>query len=124
MRLNLADEKVTYRTDYTEKERNRFQWTPASQITDKGDPFNDVASVIYVIHNTDPVTWDKVFIKAFNDTLTESQDGLEQKDITSILLWSAASDLVIKDTDSFYLFELNNLNALLGSWEAADEAKM
>lgn len=76
---------MQYRTDYSVKERDFFTWTPASQINDEGDPINEVASVIYIIHDTEPVTWDKVYIQAFNDVLTDSQDGLEQKDITSIL---------------------------------------
>lgn len=67
-KLILNDEQVAYRTDYSAQERKRFEWHAAKQINDKGDPINDVASVIYVIHNTDPVTWDKVYIKAFNDT--------------------------------------------------------
>lgn len=120
----MADEKIQYRTDYTAKERDFFTWTPASQINDKGDPINEVASVIYIIHDTDPVTWDKVYIQAFNDTLTDSQDGLEQKDIASILLWGAADQLKVEPTDSVYLFEMNNINAFLGSWESTDEAKM
>lgn len=123
-KLNLRLNPIAYRTDYAKKTDDQFKWTPATQINEIGDPVNDVASILYIIHDTSPVTWDKVSIKSFNDGVTESLDGVEQQDVSSIQLWAELSSLRLTGNDSFYLFGLNNVNALLGSWEAADEAKL
>lgn len=120
-------EPVVYRTDYNAKQRRRFTWTPATKIDENGDATNDTASVIYVIHDTDPVSWDKIYIRAFDGDKTDSQDGDEQTDISAINLWVTHSDVNLKSSqngDSYYLFEMNNVNGLLGAAESSDEAKL
>lgn len=122
--LILTNSPVSYRTDYAVKERNYFPWTPAETIDDKGDPVNNVASVMYIVHDTVPVSWEKVYIKALNQTIYEAQKGEDLAAITSITLWTPYSDISLSPSDHFYLFERNEVNALQGSWEAADEAKV
>lgn len=119
---------MAYRTDYGEKVRNYFRWTPATQVDDKGDPTNDVASVVYIIHppsvNTrNLVTWDKIYIKSFNTDIVTAQDGEEQAEIMSIEFWAAYDTIDVSENDSVYLFSISNIKGLLGSWEASDEAK-
>lgn len=116
-----------YRTDYEAKQKNRFKWTPAITVDDHGDPKNSTASVLYVIHNTTPVTWEKLYIQNFDGGKVYSQDGDEQALIRSITLWQGSKSIVLTSSeagDAYYLFEMNNVNGLLGSWEASDEAKM
>lgn len=123
-KLNLNPDSVVYRTDYAAKERSLFSWTPAVKIDDKGDPTNATASVLYVIHDTTPVSWDKVYIQYVNDGVTEAQEGENIKNVTSLTLWTTRTDISLSKTDSFYLFEKNDINGLLGAWESADEAKL
>lgn len=107
------DKGVIYRSDYSVKEDDYFDWTAAEAINTKGDPTNDVASVIYVIHNTDPVTWDKVYIKSFDD----------KEHITELTLWNGFETVDFDPVnDRFYLFGQENVNGWLGALEISDEA--
>lgn len=107
---------VMYRSDYSKKEDDYFEWTAAEAINTKGDPSNEVASVIYIIHNaqsSESISWDKVFIKSFDN----------EDDISSITLWNGSGTLDIDpDRDRFYLFGTDNINGWLGALEIADEA--
>lgn len=104
---------VMYRTDYSEKEDNYFDWTAAEAISTKGLPTNSVASVIYIMHDTDPITWDKVYIKAFDD----------EDNPTGITLWNGEGSISINlETDRFYLFGTDNMNGKMGALEVSDDA--
>lgn len=104
---------VMYRTDYSEKEDNYFDWTAAKAISTKGLPTNSIASVIYVMHDTDPITWDKVYIKGFDD----------EDDITAITLWNGKGSITIDpEKDRIYLFGTDNMNGRLGALEVSDDA--
>lgn len=124
IKLVLGTDQVLYRTDYTSKERDRFPWTPAENIDSDGDPTNAVASILYIIHDTNPVSWDKAYIQYLNETVTEAMEGEELRDIISLTLWTPTGDISCTADDHFYLFKMNDINGLLGSWEAADEAKI
>lgn len=115
-----ADSPVLYRTDYYENIKNRFKWTPAESIDEKGDPFNGTASILYVIHPTAPTTWDKYYIQDFNGALHDAQDGKEQENITTMTLW--ATDANIGTDDDVYLFEMVDASAVIGSREVSDES--
>lgn len=71
LKINLENDEYTsgivYRSDYYEREANRFTWRVASKLKPNGDPENDSASAVYIIHNTDPITWDKAYLKTIND---------------------------------------------------------
>lgn len=124
--LNLDDPNVVYRSDYSQKESKRFAWTPAIEINAQGDPSNDVASVIYIVKNSDgqTPTWSKQYVQSFNGTIKKAQDGVDQKSIQQIQLWCDTGAVDIAVDDEFYLFKTNNVNGLLGSWEVADESKV
>lgn len=107
------DKGVMYRSDYSEKEDNYFDWTAAEAISTKGLPTNSVASVIYIMHDTDPITWDKVYIKAFDD----------EDNPTGITLWNGTGSISINpETDRIYLFGTDNMNGKMGALEVSDEA--
>lgn len=107
------DRGVMYRTDYSEKEDNYFDWTAAEAISTKGLPTNSVASVIYIMHDTDPITWDKVYIKAFDD----------EDNPTGITLWNSTGSITIDpDTDRIYLFGTDNMNGKMGALEVSNDA--
>lgn len=112
--LNMDENKgVMYRSDYAVKDDDFFKWTAAEAINTKGDPTNDTASVIYVIHDTDPVTWDKVYIKSFDD----------KENISEITLWNGIETVNFDPVkDRFYLFGQENINGWLGALEISDEA--
>ena len=116
LNLNSAYKNgVIYRSDYAKKEDDYFEWNVADALNTKGDPTNDVASVVYVIHKTTPVTWDKVFIKSFDD----------KENIGALTLWNAAGSLKLNaSTDQFFLFATNNVNGKLGALEISDEANL
>ena len=107
------DQGVVYRSDYNKKSDDYFEWKAATTLNTKGDPVNDVASVLYVIHNTNPVSWDKMYIRNFDNTS-------HNKFIT---LWNAYEDIQINSqSDQFFLFATNNVNGKLGALEISDEA--
>ena len=118
VKLNLNSKYkngVIYRSDYSKKEDDYFEWNVANALNTKGDPTNDVASVIYIIHKTTPVTWDKVFIKSFDD----------KENIGALTLWNAAGTLTLNtSTDQFFLFATNNVNGKLGALEISNEANL
>ena len=70
LKINLDTENyksgIAYRSDYYEREANQFQWRCATTLKPNGDPVNDSASVVYIVHNTDPVSWEKVYVKTIN----------------------------------------------------------
>lgn len=116
IRLNLDMSRecgVYYRSDYSAKASDYFEWNVAESINAIGDPSNDVASVIYIVHDTNPVTWDKVFIKKFDD----------DKKPTEITLWNGQGTISVDPAkDRFYLFGSDNINGWLGALEIADES--
>lgn len=104
---------VMYRSDFGKKEDDYFEWTAAESINTKGDPTNEVASVIYIMHRTTPVSWDKVFIQGFDD----------EDNISSITLWNGSGTVSIDpSSDRFFLFGTDNMNGWLGALEIADES--
>ena len=104
---------VAYRTDYAKKESNYFKWTPATELNTKGDPINESASMIYVIHGTSPVTWDTAYIKALDNEDNPSE----------IQLWTDVNDIRFNPiSDRIYLCALDNLNGQLGALQIADQA--
>lgn len=117
--LNKTDDYpdgIIYRTDYTEQKRLRFTWRPASSIKPNGDPMEDFAAIVYIIHNTDPVTWETGYLK--------SKDAETDPDSITLWLSSDALSRINLATDKFYLFQTNNINGYLGAYQGADESLM
>ena len=115
--LNTEDypKGVIYRTDYTVRERKQFKWRVATELKPNGDPLNDAASIVYIIHtDTDPCTFDIAYLKELDDE--ESPDK-----ITLWLDYSGHSS-INSNYDHVYLFQANTINGFLGALQQADEA--
>lgn len=113
--LNTSAHKdgVLYRSDYYENDKNHFKWNVAESLDSKGDPFNNVGALIYIIHNTSPVTWDKAYLKE-----KDNEDSP-----AALTLWASRGSMSIHpETDNIYLFASNNINGELGGLEIEDEA--
>lgn len=104
---------VMYRTDYDAIKKNQFKWRAADSLDKNGDPINTAASVVYIIHNTSPITWDKGYIKKIYN----------EDEPDAVTIWIPRKDLTINPkTDKFYLFSFNSVNGYLGTLESADES--
>lgn len=104
---------VVYRTDYDKNKDNRFKWRVTDALNTDGDPVNTAAGVLYIIHDTDPVTWNKVYVKALDD----------EDNPKALTLWAKSGDIRIDpQTDQFFLFSYNGINGHLGTLESNDES--
>lgn len=122
LRLNTDSDKydngVIYRSDYNAVKKNRFRYITTDSLDDNGDPINSGASVLYII----PSNWNKLspkrWIKAYVKQVDDDQDP------TTITLWLNASEYagIISADDSFYVFQSNNINGKLGTYESYDES--
>ena len=124
---------VIYRSDYLKAEKNYFQWHVANELKENGDPVSEAASIIYVLHDGDPVIkwsssylWDidgrtytdaegHVYHDGYNYALSE---GDKPKVIT---LWN---NIEIGPNDSVYLFCRNAFSGKLGPKFSQDEATL
>lgn len=59
---------VIYRSDYDESPRNYFGWRAVRKINNKGLPISSTGAVIYIIHPTDPISWEKVYVRAYGNS--------------------------------------------------------
>ena len=50
---------VIYRTDYDQIKKNQFKWRATDSLNKDGDPINSSAGLVYILHHTNPITWDK-----------------------------------------------------------------
>lgn len=103
---------VIYRTDYDKKKDKQFKWRIATEIKENGDPKEDVASMVLIIHNTNPVTWDKAYLKEIDN----------EDDPSKLVLWTPYDSFISGSDDKVYLFHTNNINGYLGAYESADES--
>ena len=110
---NTHEDGVIYRTDFNQNKDNYFEWRVTESLNTDGDPINSAAAVLYVVHDTDPVTWDKAYLKALDD----------KDNPTALTLWSSSGSMRINnETDQFYLFAYNGINGHLGTLESNDES--
>lgn len=126
LQLNLDTENyrkgVIYRTDYAVKERKQFKWRVASQIKTNGDPLEDYAAVVYIIHtHTNPVTYDIGYLRAINNNLQPTDDDQDNPQTLSLWLKSQDFDTSHLSTDHIYLFRQNSINGDLGGMMVQDE---
>jgi hypothetical protein len=110
---------VIYRTDYTVRPNKRFKWRKANELKPNGDPLNQEASIVYIVHTgTDPYTYDIAYLKELQDS-----DGVEVQpddEIDQIVLWT--NYIQRQQGDEVYLFKANNINGFLGALQSSDEA--
>lgn len=130
---NQGDHGVLYRTDYDEAKRNYFSWHVAKELKDNGDPVSGIGSVVYIIHNTYPITWDIAYVKAImkpdgslylNDSGNpkDYDYGLNDTDPAAIVLHMDKSDKQLKPGDRFYLFCSMSMSGKLSAKQVSDEA--
>lgn len=128
---------IIYRTDYDQARKNYFTWHVVKQIKDNGDPVSGVGSVVYIIHDTTPTTWDKAYVKLIG---SETEDYYEldtegnvvpsdyyyaygnRPDPARITLW--ASGLTYTPTDRVYLYSTNSISGSLGASESEVESNI
>ncbi len=104
---------VLYRTDYDSKEKDYFTWRNAESLDENGDPLNGTGSLVIVIHDTDPVTWNKSYLKAMDD----------EDDPQVLTLWAGKGEMNLDlSSDKIYLLKSNSINGELGSLESSEEA--
>ena len=104
---------VIYRSDYDKNKDNRFKWRITESLNTDGDPINSAAGLIYVVHDTNPVSWDKAYLKAIDN----------EDDPKMLTLWASSGSMNINaDTDQFFLFSYNGINGHLGTLETNDES--
>ena len=107
------EDGVIYRTDYDVSANNRFKWRVTDSLNTDGDPINSAAAMLYVVHDTNPVTWDKMYLKALDD----------EEHPSILTFWSEAESLDINvESDEFFLFAYNGINGHLGTLESNDES--
>lgn len=121
---------IAYRSDYDVAERRFFQWHVAKELKPNGDPVSGSPSVILVVHNTNPVTWDKVYVKRIynqDGQLIQDEEGnpadfrFDGTDRPgSISVWS--NSIRWDAEDRIYLFCTNSMSGLLGARQVEDEA--
>ena len=123
---DLYQDGIIYRSDYREAKRNYFSWYCAEQLKDNGDPVSGPASVVYIIHDTEPVTWEKAYVKYIDDEPKTHEYGtINSVDPSSVTLWMAKSemgDVQPTENDRFYLFCTNSNSGRLGVRESELES--
>lgn len=128
-----GDHGVLYRTDYDEAKRNFFEWHVAKQLKDNGDPLSGIGSVVYIIHDTDPVTWEIAYVKNIMDdngviyTNGEGEPkdfdyGLEKTEPGAVTLWLDKGDLQLQEGDRFFLFCSMSMSGRLSAKQVTDES--
>lgn len=126
-----GDEGVLYRTDYIEKRRKRFSWRVATELKENGDPVSSTASVVYIVHDTSPTTWEKAYIRKIYDPDGNVYEDAEHKPRdfdyalddgypAAVELW--CDHVSQREGDKYYLFCTNSMNGRLGFLEQKEEA--
>lgn len=128
--LNTANDGIIYRTDYDVAERRYFQWHVARSLKPNGLPTSGTPSVVIVVHDTAPITWDKAYVKSVYDSSGNKvldSDGNSGDFIystgdhpTALTLWTD-SIRFNASTDRVYLFCTDSMSGLLGARLAEGE---
>ena len=115
---------VIYRSDYDEAKHNYFSWYCAKQMKANGDPVSLPASIVYIIHDTTPVTWEKAYVKLIDgEQKTQDYSAYDAADPQNVTLWLSRSKVPNwSSTDRFYLFSTNSISGKLGVRESELEA--
>ena len=77
---------------------------------------------MYILHDTNPITFDIAYLKEINDNSEPTDNDMDNPE--SLTLWLEASDFDARNlnTDSIFIFQTNNINGNLGALQIADEA--
>ena len=108
IRINF--EGLEYTSQYLKKEKDYFTWRAATGLLANGDPINTGASVVYIVRDTSPLTYEKYYF---------SEGSLEDK---TLLLYCDKDNGYFTTQDRVFVFSSNNVNGYIGALEASDEA--
>lgn len=123
---------VIYRSDYIESRKNYFQWYVASELKPNGLPVSGIGSVLFVVHPTTPVTYNKFYLKTIwddNGNIYQNSEGnagaFNYKEHTDepakITLWTQDNNLTWMNGDRYYLFCTDSMSGMLGEKTAEVE---
>ena len=116
-----GDHGVLYRSDYEKAERRYFQWHITNKLDNNGQPVTGIPSVLFIVHNTDPITYDMTYLKCIWDTqgMVIDEDGnpkdFEYSTGNYPVSFSVWGDYTKHDGDRFYLFCTDSMQGMLGS---------
>lgn len=115
---------VIYRSDYDEARRNYFSWYVATQLKEDGDPVTDIGSLVYIIHNTTPISYERAYLKEINgQAQSYYYDDRDTEEPNNITLWiSRAKVPSFSSGDQFFLFCSNSISGQLGVRESELES--
>lgn len=128
---------IIYRSDYVEK--FPFAWHTAKNLKDNGDPTSGSPSMVWILHQTEPITFEQAYLKKIDERTEEITDfygvkrtqyadytyGISEGRPEKITLWSNYNDMISRlnpETDSVYLFCTNGATGSLGAAFSSDEA--
>lgn len=122
---NTYPDGVIYRSDYLETRKNYFQWYVASQLKPNGLPVSGIGSVLFIIHNTNPASYDKVYVKAIWNDDNNIYLGSNNKPGTfsykdhedspaALTLWASSDQITYRSGDKYYLFCTDSMSGKLG----------
>ena len=122
IKTSTGEHGVIYRTDYEQAERRYFKWHVTDQLNKYGDPVTGTPSLLFVVHDTDPVTYDMTYLKCIWDSYGNLvvDDNNKPKDFeysygdypTAFTVWNTVP---FSATDRVYLFCTNSMAGLLGA---------
>lgn len=125
-----GDHGVLYRSDYIESKRKYFEWHVAKQLKPDGEPTSGSPSTLMVIHNTNPVTWERFYLKKIKKASDEVLSGVAEDydyglnmgdEPEAITIWGELDTEELgslppfRDDDRFYLFCTVSTSGTLGS---------
>lgn len=127
---SIYPDGVIYRSDYDSAEKSYFQWHVAKKFNSKNEPIDNIGSVIFVVHDTDPVTWDRAYITAIYDSHgniyidgdTPKKYDYGQEDDYPSGVRIHATKWSYSPSDRAYLFCTNSMSGMLGAKQAQSEA--
>ena len=107
------EDGVIYRSDFDVNKKNHFKWRGCDELDTNGDPINTATSILYILHDTNPITWDICYLKEIDDDENPSE----------LTFWLESYDIDLEH-DSFYLFGYNSINGILGPLQSSDESAL
>ena len=115
---------VVYRSDYAESRKNYFSWYCARELKDNGDILSGPGSVVYIIHDTNPVTWEKAYVKLIDGEQKTQDYSNMSTDPDSVTLWINEDKVPMfsRSSDRIFLFAANSISGRLGVNEVAIES--
>lgn len=124
LRKTIYPDAVMYRSDYNEARRNYFSWYYAESLKENGDPTSGIGSVVYIIHETNPVTWNKAYVKYIDgEQTTQDYSVYDATDPNSVTLWTTQDKVgALRPTDRIYLFSTNSISGRMGVRESEIES--